>query len=296
MTTIATATTTTPASPAPSTGASGVAPPPRPSWRGALTTLARRRLALSARTPRELLIPLINPLLFALVVVPALADTLGGDVGGIDYMTYAAVSAAGLLIPLSCLTAGLGVVVDRLGGSQRDLLAAPVPRSLVVAGNLVVALLLSTLQLAVLMGAAALRGAEFDLRATGVMWFVAAAVAFAVAMYAVAETIANRAPTQEDYIGALPPVAILPYFLAGSLFPISALPAGLEVIAKAMPLTHVLALLRYGIVDPSGAGLHDIWGMDDTTAMAALSLGVVAVFTVAMTVVATRTFRRAVES
>jgi ABC-2 type transport system permease protein len=261
-----------------------------------LLTLARRRLALTARTPRELLIPLVNPLMFALVVVPALADTLGGDVGGVDYMTFAAVSAVGLLIPLSCMTAGLGVVVDRLGGAQRDLLAAPVPRPLIVAGNLVVALLLSSLQLAVLLGAAALRGADFDLRATGVVWFVAAAAVFVVAMYAVAETIANRAPTTEDYIGLLPPLAILPYFVSGSLFPISALPAGLEVIARAMPLTHVLALLRYGIVDPSGAGLHDIWGMDDTTTMAALSLAVVVAFAMTMTLLAIRTFRRAAVS
>ena len=216
--------------------------------------------------------------------------------GGIDYLTYAAVSAAGLLIPLSCATAGLGVVVDRLGGAQRDLLAAPVPRPLIVAGNLVVALLLSSLQLAVLMGAAVLRGADFDVRPAGVLWFVAAAAVFAAAMYSVAETLANRARTQEEYIGLLPAVAILPYFFAGSLFPISVLPAGLEAVAKAMPLTHVLALLRYGIVDPRGAGLHDIWGMDDPTVMAALSLGVVVVFAVVMTAVATRAFRRAAVS
>jgi ABC-2 type transport system permease protein len=293
MTTVTTRVTTNPDdSPSPGDGSS-VARPSRIAWRGALVTLARRRLALSARTPRELIIPLVNPLLFALVVAPALADTLGGRVDGIDYMTFAAISTVGLLIPISCLIAGLGVVIDRLGGAQRDLLAAPVPRSLIVVGNLVVALLLSSLQLAVLVGATALRGAEFDVRATGILWFVAAAVVFAVAMYAVAETFANRAATQEEYVGLLPPVAILPYFIAGSLFPITVLPAGLEVIAKVTPLTHVLALMRYGIVDPSGAGLRDIWGMHNTTVMAALSLGVVAVFAVVMTVVAIRVFRRA---
>jgi hypothetical protein len=66
-----------------------------------------------------------------------------------------------------------------------------------------------------------------------------------------AEVLANRLPTQEEYIGALPPVAIVPWFLAGSLFPISALPAGLAVVAKVLPNTHVLALLRYGLVDRS---------------------------------------------
>lgn len=257
----------------------------------AVYTLARRRLAISARTPRELLIPLLAPLLFALVVVPALADTVGARVAGVDYMSFVAVATIVLLVPLSCMQSGLGVVVDRLGGGLRDLLAAPVSRPLIVAGNLVVAVALSALQVAVLLGASALRGADFQLEATGVLWFAAAALAFAIAMYGAAEVLANRLPTQEDYIGALPAVAIVPFFFAGSFFPIGALPAGLTVIAKALPITHALALVRYGLVDRNGSGLHDIWGMSNTTTMAALSLGVVVLFAMVLTAAAVRTFR-----
>ena len=127
-------------------------------------------------------------------------------------------------------------------------------------------------------------------------WFVASTLGFAVAMYGVAEVLANRLPTQEEYIGALPPVAIVPYFFAGGLFPISALPAGLTVVAKVLPITHVLALMRYGLVDRSGQGLHDIWGMNNTTAMAALSLTVVVVFAAALTAASIRVFKRAAVS
>lgn len=271
-------------------------PTARPrSGTGALATvvtLARRRFAISARTPRELLTPLLPPLLFAMVVIPALADTFGTAVGGVDYMTFVAVAIVGLLVPLSCMQSGLGTVVDRLGGGLRDLLAAPVSRPLIVAGNLVVAVALAGLQVAVLLGAAALRGAEFDLRATGVMWFAAATLCFAVAMYGIAEVLANRLHTQEEYIGALPPVAIVPFFIAGSFFPISALPAALTVVAKLLPITHAIALVRYGRVDRTGAGLHDIWSMSNTTAMAALSLGVVALFAIALTAAAIRSFQR----
>jgi ABC-2 type transport system permease protein len=258
----------------------------------ALFTLARRRLALSVRTPRELLIPVLAPLLFAVVVAPALGDTFGAAPGGIDYMTFVAVATIGLLVPLSCMNAGLGVVVDRVGGGLRDLLAAPVARPWIVAGNIVVAVALSALQVVVLLGASALRGAEFQVDATGVMWFAATVVLFAVAMSAVADVLANRIATQEEYIGALPPVAIVPFFFAGSFFPISALPAGLAVIGKMLPLTHVIALVRYGLVDPNGSGLKDIWGMSNTTAMAALSLGVVALFAVVATAGAIRVFGR----
>jgi ABC-type polysaccharide/polyol phosphate export permease len=73
----------------------------------------------------------------------------------------------------------------------------------------------------------------------------------------------------------------VPWFRAGSLFPISVLPGFLEWLAKFLPLTHGLALVRYGLCD--SGGLHDIWGMHSTTIMATLSLGVVAAFAAALT-------------
>jgi ABC-type polysaccharide/polyol phosphate export permease len=97
---------------------------------------------------------------------------------------------------------------------------------------------------------------------------------------------------EEDYIGAVPAVAILPFFLAGALFPIGAMPGALTALAKALPLTHALALLRYGSIDPSGKGLHDIWGMANVTAEAWLSLAVVALFAVALTALAVHAFKR----
>jgi len=207
-------------------------------------------------------------------------------------MTFVAVSTLGLLIPLSCMSSGLGVVVDRLNGAQRDLLAAPVPKELIVIGNLVVAVALSGLQVSVVIVASWLRGADFQISTGGLAWFVGAALCFAIAMYGVAELLANRLETQEEYITALPGVAIVPYFFAGGLFPITALPAALEFVAKLLPITHVLALMRYGIVDPSGHGLHDIWGMHDTTVMAALSMTYVALFAAALTAAAIRVFKR----
>ncbi|HUO73862.1 MAG TPA: hypothetical protein VMU39_24025 [Solirubrobacteraceae bacterium] len=59
-----------------------------------------------------------------------------------------------------------------------------------------------------------------------------------------------------------------------------------------LPLTHVLALLRYGIVEPSDKSLHDIWGMSNVTLEAWLSLAVVAAFAAAMTAVSIRVFSR----
>ena len=107
------------------------------------------------------------------------------------------------------------------------------------------------------------------------------------------ETLAARIPRQEEYIAATPAIAIVPWFFAGALFPIGALPGALTAFAKVLPLTHALALMRYGLIDHTGRGLHDIWGMGNTTVEAALSLSVVALFAGLLSVVAVRVFKRA---
>src|SRR5919201_2310714 len=123
-----------------------------------IATLARRRFQLTARTPRELVVPLLTPIMFALVIAPALKEALHA---GVRYESFVAVGTVGLLIPLNTMFAGLGAIVDRLDGAQRELLAAPIARPLVVLGNLLVALAVTALQVGTLIAAALTRGIDF---------------------------------------------------------------------------------------------------------------------------------------
>ncbi len=81
----------------------------------------------------------------------------------------------------------------------------------------------------------------------------------------------------------------MPFFFAGALFPISALPGFLTAFARVLPLTNALAVMRYGLLGNS-TGLHEIWGMANATSMAALSLAVVALFATIFIGLAIRVF------
>src|SRR5256714_8874298 len=210
---------------------------PRLRRAAALATLVGRRFSLTAHTPREILVPLLTPILFALVIAPALAKTVGSFQPGIDYMTFVAIATAGLLIPINTMFSGIGVIVDRESGARRDMLAAPIPRPLVVFGNLAVAFAITTLQVVVLIGAAMLRGADFHTSAAGVAWFVGSASFLAVGMYGVAETLANRIPRVEEYVAAVPAVAIVPLFFPGSVFPVHRPPLGPAWVSPVLPPT-----------------------------------------------------------
>jgi ABC-2 type transport system permease protein len=255
---------------------------------GPLATLARRRFMLSARTPRELVVPLLTPILFALVIAPALKQALHTST---SYEAFVATGTIGLLIPLNTMFAGIGVLVDREAGAQRELLSAPIRRALLVFANLIVAFAITALQIAVLIAVARARGIHFHATSTGVLWFLAAASLFTIGMYGAAETLAARVPRTEEYIGRVPVIAIVPWFLAGSLFPITALPGFLTWVARFLPLTHALALVRYGLLDDP-TGLQHIWKMHSTGGMAALSLLVIALFAALLTFVGVRSFSR----
>jgi ABC-2 type transport system permease protein len=255
--------------------------------------LARRRLALSVRSPRSLVVPLLTPVLFALVIAPALASTVAAPAARTTYMTFVSLATVGLLIPLNCAFSGLGVIVDRQQGAMRELLVAPIRRTSIIFGNLVAAVALTALQLVVLIAVSALRGADYR---TGLrtLWFVAAALVFCVLMYGLAEIMTVRLPNPVEYTGAVPAVAIVPFFFAGSLFPITALPHWLEAVARVLPLTHALALFRYGLTGRSGViALHNIWGLHSAPVMAALSIGVLFLYAGVILNGAIRLFTRA---
>ena len=249
-------------------------------------TLAARRFTLTTRTPRELLVPLLTPVLFALVIAPALKKALHTSA---SYESYVAVGTIGLLIPLNTMFSGISVLVDQESGARRELLAAPIHRALLVAGNLLVAVATTALQIGVLLGFAVLRRIHFHVTGTGLLWFLAVTLLFTVAMYGIAETLAARVSRSEEYIARLPAIAIVPWFLAGSLFPITSLPLVLAWIARFLPLTHALALMRWGLLHDD-SGLHNIWRSGNTSATAALSFAVVAAFALMLSVVSVRVF------
>ena len=107
----------------------------------------------------------MTPVLFALVIAPALKQALHTSA---DYESYVAVGTVGLLVPLNTMFLGIGSIVDRISGARRELLAAPIPRGLLVLGNVPVALATTWLQVVTLIAFAEARRIHFH---PHVVWF-----------------------------------------------------------------------------------------------------------------------------
>jgi ABC-2 type transport system permease protein len=257
-----------------------------------LLTLYRRRLRLLAGNPRELIVPLATPVLFAIVIGPALKKALGSFNPRVDYLTFVSIATVVLLVPLNAMFSGLSVFADREHGALRELLAAPLPRWFPPLANVMATLTITALQVTVLIVAAVARGATYHVSASGVVWFVGSVALLTMIYASLAEVMAFRLASEQEYIGNVPAIAIVPWFFAGSLFPISVLPKGLAIFAKILPGTHALALMRHGLTGGPADGLAAIWGVHAGTSSEFASFAIVVVFTAGLLMMSARVFRR----
>lgn len=273
----------------------GPTPIPVPLERGrfaGLGTLYLRRLRVTTKTVSGVVGQFLTPVLWVLIVAPALDTALGGFNPSIDYYTYVAVSQAAFVVPFTAMFNGLNVIVDKDFGVTRELLVAPVRRSLIPLANSLAVLTIALAQVVVILGLAELRGAELHTSATGLAWFLGAAALLTLGIYGIAETLALRISRQEAYGPLIPAIGVTPYMLCGALFPIATLPAAIEWFTRLSPWTHALAVMRHGMMQGTDPGVGDIWQLGSDTTMAALSLAALAVFAAATLTLATRTFTR----
>jgi len=257
-----------------------------------LATLYRRRIAVSTKTASGMIGQVVPPLLWVLVLAPALDTALGSFNPQVDYYTYVALAQVAFLIPFTSMFSGINVIVDKDFGVLRELLVAPVFRAAIPLANALGVMTVALAQVAILVGFGILRGAEFDTSAAGVAWFLSACCLLSLSTYGIAETLALIIGRQEAYGPMIPAVGVTPWFLAGSLFPITLLPAGIEQVSLFLPWTHALALMRYGMMQDIDPGLADIWGMDSNGTMALLSLLALMAYTALTLFIAIRVFYR----
>jgi ABC-2 type transport system permease protein len=261
------------------------------AWRG-LFTLWVRRLRVTTKTASGIIGQLMTPVLWILVVGPALADSLGSFSPGVDYYTFIAVGQVAFLIPFTAMFAGINVIVDKEFGVTREMLVSPVHRSIITLANAAAVLTITFVQVAIIVGLGALRGADFATSSTRLPWFLIATALLCLTTYGLAETLALRIGRQEAYGPLIPAIGVTPYFLSGALYPLSVLPAGVQQVGLLLPWTHAVALMRYGLMDGTNPRLDDIWHLGSEPLMAVLSTLVLLVYAVLMLTLAVRTFRR----
>jgi ABC-2 type transport system permease protein len=241
-----------------------------------LGPLYRRRISTTAKQPVAILGQMLLPVLWVLVVGPALAAAFGGFAAGYDYYSYVCVGQIVFILPFSAMFAGLTAMFDRDWGILRELLVAPIRRSMIPTANTAAVLTIAAAQFILILGLAITRGATFSTTGPRLVVAIAAAGLLTAFVYGLAELLVFTIKQPQIFGTLIPAIGATPYLLSGALYPLTALPDGIRVAAWALPWTHCVALLRYALIGDTAAGLDDIWPFANVTVMAICSMAFLA--------------------
>lgn len=205
------------------------------------------------RQPMVVAFSLIQPFMWLFIFSQALERALASS--GIEAMRdYAAfMTAAALVMTVfnNSLAGGMPVLFDREFGTLDRILVAPIARSSLVVGRFLAVGLVSALQVALVLGLAAL-----ILGVTPVTgWPGAAAILgltllFGFGVTAFSLTLAFVFRTHVEFLAVLAFVGLPLVFLSTALVPLEAMPAWLAVVAQLNPMSYcidgVRALIQRG--------------------------------------------------
>ncbi len=221
-------------------------------WRPVYAVLEREVLRMFRQRTR-LLSAMVRPLIWLFVIGAGFGAVLQ-QAGGVSYQQFLVPGVLGMTMLFGAMLAALTMVYDKESGVMRMLIIAPFPHYWIVVAKMLSAALAAILQAGLLLILLAVLGyldsrTHFGLLALGLLATSAACAGIGMLVAAFTRTLDNFAAIMNFVIFPV-------FFLSGSLYPVSQLPAALKVVALLNPYTYGVDLLKHAVLGilPSSMG------------------------------------------
>jgi ABC-2 type transport system permease protein len=223
---------------------------PERSWRSearAVRIVWRRELIRFSGDRTQMLMWLVQPLLFLFVLASGLQPLAAASTHGVDLRTFVFPGVLCMGAMFTGIFSAASLVWDRELGFLREFLVAPVSRSAIVIGKCLGGATVATAQGVIVLALAGLVGVPY---APGLILSVFALlllISFTVTAFGVLVAVTIKRPQSFTYVMQL---FVLPLFFAsGAFFPVAGLPAWLGVVNRIDPLTYAVDPMRRLVFD-----------------------------------------------
>ena len=213
-------------------------------WRPVYAVLEREVLRMFRQRTR-LLSAMVRPLIWLFVIGAGFGAVLQ-QAGGVSYQQFLVPGVLGMTMLFGAMLAALTMVYDKESGVMRMLIIAPFPHYWIVVAKMLSAALAAILQAGLLLILLAVLGyldsrTHLGLLALGLLATSAACAGIGMLVAAFTRTLDNFAAIMNFVIFPV-------FFLSGSLYPVSQLPAALKVVALLNPYTYGVDLLKHAVL------------------------------------------------
>jgi ABC-2 type transport system permease protein len=223
---------------------------PERTWRSearAVKTVWRRDLIRFAGNRAQVMMWLVQPLLFLFVLGSGLQSLSAASTDGVDLKTFIFPGVLCVAVLFAAMISAASLVWDRELGFLREMMVAPVSRTSIIVGKCLGGATIAASQGVIVLALAGLAGVPYDplllLGASGLLVLLA----FTVTAFGVLVAVTIKQAQSFTWVMQM---AVFPmFFLSGALYPVSGLPTWLEVLNRINPLTYAVDPMRHLVFD-----------------------------------------------
>ncbi len=192
----------------------------------------------------ELLTRAIQPMLWLLLFGEVMARSRTIPTGGMDYLDFLAPGILAQSVLFVAIFYGIDVIWERDMGVLYKLLASPTPRTALVLGKALAVGARALSQLLVVFVLSALLGVNVSHDPLALLGLVAVAWIGAALFSTFSLIIACIVKTRERFMGIGQVLTMPLFFASNAIYPIAMMPAWLQAVAHANPLSYQVDALR----------------------------------------------------
>ncbi len=204
--------------------------------------IAYREILRFVRQRSRMISSLAMPLLFLAIFGAGFNRIVGDLTEGIDFLTFIYPGIIAMTVLMTSLFSGISVVWDREFGFLREVMVAPMNRGGVVMGKAVGAAAVALAQAVVLLALAPLL--DISLSPLLVLKLIPVVLVVSLSLSSMGILIGSMMRSQQGYQMVMQLLILPLMFLSGVFFPVDNVPAWLQVVAKANPVTYGADAIR----------------------------------------------------
>jgi ABC-2 type transport system permease protein len=209
----------------------------------ATVTIWSKHMTKFFRNREELGGLLIQPILWV-ALFGAGMSALVGTVGGSDYLSFMLPGILALTALGGAVGGGMALLDERLHGSLKEYLAAPIPRLSILLGNAASSTTKALFQAAIVLVFGAIMGARVTANPLGWLALLVLLTLFTLGFAGIALAVAARSSSIMGYHGMIFLFNLPLLFASNALYPLASMPGWIKAIALINPTTYLIDSLR----------------------------------------------------
>ena len=194
--------------------------------------------------PTELISRAVQPILWLGIFGEALSKVRAIPTQGFTYLQFITPGILTQSVVFVAIFYGLYIIMDRDTGILQKLLVTPTPRLALVWGKMISAGLRGLTQAVVVFLFALILGVQLHISLLTILGVILIVMLGAAVFTGLSMIIASIVKTRERFMGIGQVITLPLFFASNAIYPVSIMPAWLQVVANVNPLSYMVNGLR----------------------------------------------------